>query len=626
MLKNENIICISTIDWDFIWQGHQEIMGTLAREGNKVLYIENTGVRPPGLQDIPRLRKRIVNWFKSVKGIRKESDNLFIYSPLILPFPYSRIARFMNSRLMISAIRRLVRSAGLHNPIIWVFLPTGITLDIIDALNHKLVVYYCIDNFSASSGPARKIAATEVELIKRSDLVFATARNLYDRCARFNKNVHLFPFGVNTGIYEKARSRKIVPPADIASISKPIAGYVGGVHKWVDFGLVKELAVSRPELSFVFVGPLQRGTDELKRLPNVHFLGQKRYEELPDYIDSFDLCMIPYLVTDYTKNVYPTKINEYLSMGKPVVSTAIPEVAAFNERNGGIIEVAGSPGEYLAAIDRTLSARSDSTLPEKRIAVAAREGSWMTKISQMCDLIEAGIRRRREALLMDWKDNFLKLYKETRRRFLPAFGVICILYIGIFYTPIAWYAAGPLRADSRADKSDVIAVFAGGVGESGKAAQGYEERVQKAVELYRKGYGRHMIFSSGYVYFFKEPYVMKALAVSLGVPESDIIIEDAAKNTADNVLCTSRIMREHGWKSAVVVTAPYHTRRVSMVAAKLAPDIDFSYAPMDDSVFFAHSKYDSDGRRIWRRITFSQLKAIIHEYAAIVFYRIRGYA
>ena len=72
MLQSQNIICISSIDWDFIWQGHQEIMSTFARNGNRVLFLENTGVRAPTLRDIPRLKKRFINWSKGVRGIRKE--------------------------------------------------------------------------------------------------------------------------------------------------------------------------------------------------------------------------------------------------------------------------------------------------------------------------------------------------------------------------------------------------------------------------------------------------------------------------------------------------------------------------------------------------------------------------
>src|SRR3990172_2252811 len=108
MLKNENIICISSIDWDFIWQGHQEIMATFARQGHRVLFIENTGVRPPRLRDLPRLTHRIRNWWRGVKGFRKERENLFVYSPIILPFPYSRVARWVNRGLLLRALQRWI--------------------------------------------------------------------------------------------------------------------------------------------------------------------------------------------------------------------------------------------------------------------------------------------------------------------------------------------------------------------------------------------------------------------------------------------------------------------------------------------------------------------------------------
>ena len=140
MLRDQDIICISTIDWDFLWQGHQEIMSTFAANGNRVLFIENTGVRTPGLRDISRLKKRVDNWRHSTKGIRKERKNLYVYSPVILPFPYSRVARWINKRLMGAVLERWIKSVGFSKPIVWTFLPTGIALDVIDSLDPKLLV------------------------------------------------------------------------------------------------------------------------------------------------------------------------------------------------------------------------------------------------------------------------------------------------------------------------------------------------------------------------------------------------------------------------------------------------------------------------------------------------------
>ncbi len=614
-MKNEDIICISSIDWDFIWQGHQEIMSTLARDGNRVLFIENTGVRPPNLQDLPRLKKRIYNWFHSVKGIRKEAENLYIYSPLILPFPYSRIARWINRHLVISVLERWIKSVGFSNPIVWTFLPTSLVLDIIDAINSKLVIYYCIDNFAASSPNAKKIKSAERRLLTKADLVFVTAKNLYDAAAPYNKNVHLFPFGVNLNVYEKVRSGPRMVPTDIIAVKRPIIGYVGGVHKWIDFDLIKFLAKTNLDKSFVLVGPLQRKVEDLRGLPNIHFLGTKKYGDLPGYVSNFDVCIIPYMITEYTKNVYPTKLNEYLSLGKPVVSTKLPEIEAFNNRNGNIVYVAQTKEEFSDLIRRSLAESHEGDLYERRRVVAEKEGSWKVKIEKMLELIDEKSAAKEQERSVKWKDNILGFYKRSKKRIVLAIAVALTTYLILFETPLLWMVARPLKISDPPESSDAIVVFAGGVGESGKAGQGYEERVEYATELYKKGFSRHLVFSSGFKYFIKEADIMKALAISLGIPEDAIILEDNAVNTYENVVYAKRILDEKGWRKIILISSPYHMYRVSLVFKKNASDIKVIYAPIPYSVFYGNES----------KIEPKHIKAILHEYIAILYYLAKRY-
>ena len=141
MLKNQNIICISSIDWDFVWQGHQEIMTTFARNGNRVLFIENTGVRSPRVKDVPRLLKRIRNWFKSTRGFRDEGKNLYVFSPIFFPFPYSRAAQFFNNILFVRTLKRWLKVNWFSDPILWTFLPTRTALNLTEQINNKLIVF-----------------------------------------------------------------------------------------------------------------------------------------------------------------------------------------------------------------------------------------------------------------------------------------------------------------------------------------------------------------------------------------------------------------------------------------------------------------------------------------------------
>lgn len=616
MLKGKDIICISSIDWDFIWQGHQEIMSTLAENGNRVLFIENTGVRPPGIKDISRIKSRLRNWLSGIKGIRKVRDNLFVYSPLVLPFPYLKVAVKLNSWNIISILEKWLKAVRFNDPVIWTFLPTPLTLDLIDKLPHKLSVYYCIDSFASSSANARKIKDSEMKLLKISDLVFTTSKELYDYCRNYNQNVHMFPFGVNYAKFEKIRLSNNPSLQEIRSIEKPIIGYVGGIHKWIDLDLLNSMATERPEYSFVFVGPVQTNIHSLPNRKNIYFLGKQFHDKLPSFIKDFDVCIIPYKITEYTNNVYPTKLNEYLAMGKPVISTPLPEIINFNKENNNIIKVGDSYSNFISLIDKAITETGDANV-KKRIE-AARNNSWDNRILEMSKLIE-NIDYLKSSADFNWQESFVKLFKKMKGKVLQAAIATGLLYGIIFYTPLVWILAEPLRVSQDPHKADAIVVFAGGVGESGKAGQGYEERIYHAAELYRQGYADKLIFSSGYSYFLEEALVMKAVAVSLKVPEASIILEDKAKSTYENIKFTKEILDNKKIDSILLVSSPYHMRRALLVFNKVARDIKVTCVPVPNSVFYVQPQ------KGWKKIKPEQVKAILHEYLGIIFYWVRGW-
>ena len=345
MIRNQNIICISSIDWDFVWQGHQEIMSTFAKHGNTVLFIENTGVRRPIIKDFSRLKKRFVSWLNTAKGFRKEQENIYIYSPVILPFPYSRLARLINKFLFIRPLKRWMKATNFHDPIIWTFLPTGVALDIINNIDRKLLVYYCIADFYELANP-KKVKITEDKLIKICDLVFVQGEYLAEKCRRLNPNVHIFPFGVRIEVFDSFKPSSNEIPVDIAKIKRPIIGYVGGIHRHIDFKLITHIAKKLSGCSIVLIGPVQADIGQISNLDNVYLFGKKEFSELPNYINQFDVGIIPYELNDYTATVFPTKLNEYLAFGKPVVSTALPEVIYFNVVNENPVLIGNSYDDF----------------------------------------------------------------------------------------------------------------------------------------------------------------------------------------------------------------------------------------------------------------------------------------
>lgn len=613
MLKNQDIICISSIDWDFIWQGHQEIMSVFAGNGNRVLFIENTGVRAPGIKDLSRLHKRFRDYFRGIKGIREEARNLYVYSPIVLPFPYSRVARLINRYILLSVITRWMKVMNFVDPIIWTFLPTGTAMDIIENVDKKLLIYYCIDNFAVSSPDAKKIVSHEKKLLEAADIVFVTSQALYDYCSKYNKKVDLFPFGVNIDNFEKTRIDRTEPPAEFKDIKGPIVGYVGGIHKWIDQELIRSVAAKNPDLNFVFVGPLQTEVSSLSSIGNIRFLGKKKHCELPVYVKYFSAAIIPYLITDYTKNVYPTKLNEYLSMGKPVISTSLPEVEIFNKRYADVVYIAGNKEEFSRMVGNAIK-EDNISLQQRRISIAG-ENSWIRRIELMSEAISKAAEDKNSESRIRWKENLSAFYVKARRKAVKlsvAAAVVCVL---LFCTPLVWFLAEPLKISEAPRPSDAIVVFAGGAGESGKQGQGYEERVQYAVWLYKKGYAGHLIFSSGYTYAIREVDIMKALAVSMGVPSEAISLEEKAGYTYEFVRNASEIVEDKGWHSILIVSSPYHMKRVSLVFKKMNNGIEVTYTPIPDGRFYRHRLGASP----------EQINGILHEYAGIVFYMLKGY-
>jgi uncharacterized SAM-binding protein YcdF (DUF218 family)/glycosyltransferase involved in cell wall biosynthesis len=612
MLTGRDIVCISSVDWGFHWQIHQEIMSTLAANGNRVLFIENTGVRAPGVGDIGRVRDRIRNWWRSTKGFRLERDNLFVYSPLLLPLPYSRVARWFNRHLLFRPLRRWMAVTGFRRPIVWTFLPTQTARDLIRELDASLTIYYCADDFAASSHAARRIRRSETQLLAEADLVFVTSQKLFDRAREQTMHVHRFPAGVNYDQFAAVAAAADGVPADLKALPKPIAGYVGALHVWLDQELVADLARRMPDVTFALIGPTHSDTSQLAACPNVHLLGARPHGDVPAYIKGFDVGLVPYRDSEYTESVYPVKLNEYLAMGVPVVATDLPEIRLFNADHGSVLTVARGASEFECALREALGPSAQGDAERRR--VVARENSWAHRLDAMSALI-AGAAAERDASRDRWDERLRRLYRRARRRSVEIAAAVILLYIVVFETSAVWMVASPLKIEDRPRPADAIVVFAGGVGESGQAGGGYQERIKTAVDLYRAGQAPRIIISSGFVFAFKEAEVMRGLAVASGVPPEAIVLETDAANTHENVLNTYAIVKQSGGRTILLVSSPYHMKRALLTWKRAAPDIGVIPTPVAQSQFYAHD----------RGASLEQIRGILQEYLAIIDYWWKGW-
>src|SRR5688572_6409783 len=270
MLTGRDIIYISSIEWNFLWQPHQEIALRLARAGNRILYIENTGVRSPGLGDAGRVVARLKSWMGSLKsrGVREVASGVYVCSPLILPPFGTGVRKFINRQFLLPLIRRVFRKLDMRDVIIWSYLPTDTVLDLIKLLRTQsgATIYYCMADFPQLTPDSVQIAGTESQLVEQSDLVFANCTTISKRLSEQGKQVHVFPPGVDLDAFPLSSDPPGGPQtgSKIETLKHPVIGYIGGLHRHLDFDLIVKVANARPDWSWVFVGPLQASTEKLE--------------------------------------------------------------------------------------------------------------------------------------------------------------------------------------------------------------------------------------------------------------------------------------------------------------------------------------------------------------------------
>ncbi|MFT3696309.1 MAG: glycosyltransferase [Kofleriaceae bacterium] len=299
-------------------------------------------------------------------------NDLWVYTPLALPFPHSSVARALNRQVLRATIRMLRLRLGIKEFQLWTFLPN--VGDYVGTLGEASSVYYCVDEWSMFGYLNREqTVAAEKVLLEKVDAVFAINHALAEAKRRVNPNTFESPHGVDWAAFAAAVDGLKVP-ADLEAIPHPRLGFYGTLRDWVDFDLIAEVARRRPDWHVVLLGQQLTDVSKISGLPNVHLLGQKPHHELPAYCKGFDVGIIPYRIDERMEYVNPLKLREYLSAGLPVVSTAVPEV-----KRVGAARIATTADEWIAAVEASLA---DKTTRADRSAQMKNE-TWAGRVARV---------------------------------------------------------------------------------------------------------------------------------------------------------------------------------------------------------------------------------------------------
>jgi glycosyltransferase involved in cell wall biosynthesis len=386
-----DVMLFSTADWDHpFWTNKQRVACELAKADFRVLYVESLGLRRPtaGRRDLARIARRVR---RAAAAPRQVAENIWVWSPLVLPWHSHAGVRKLNEQALGWLLRRIIKRLGFSRPLLWTYNP--LVGPLLAKLPHWLTIYHCVDDLTAAPHmPAATIEAAEAELARTADLVFTTSPRLQVRMSEQRREgTHYLP---NVADYEHfAHARTPGPlPADLAQIPLPRIGFIGAVSSYkVDFELIAAVARAKPDWHWVLIGQVGEGQPGVNvdalRLPNVHLLGPRPYAQLPDYLRGFQVAAIPSVASEYTASMFPLKFFEYLAAGPPVVGANVP---ALNDYADACRLVSG-PAEFIRAVQRILA----GDIPDAGHCEAlARQFTWEWRTREMTTLLQEAWTRR----------------------------------------------------------------------------------------------------------------------------------------------------------------------------------------------------------------------------------------
>lgn len=362
----ETVVCLSHLRWGFVYQRPNHLMSRCALS-RPVLFVEEP-VHHDGAAEL---------------ALEVVAPGVTVVTPRLPPAVPTDAGEVLQRRLL----EGLLRERGVRAPWLWFYTP--MVLPLTSGLDPALVVYDCMDELSAFAHAPAALPERERALMARADLVFTGGRSLYEARRDRHPAVRAFPSSVDAAHFGRALAG-LDEPDDQRGLPRPRVGFFGVIDERMDLPLLARLADARPTLQIVMVGPVVKiDPASLPRRPNLHWLGARAYGELPSYLAGWDAAIMPFALNDATRFISPTKTLEYLAAGRPVVSTAVRDVARpYGEL--GLVAIADAEG-FPAAVDAALA--TDLAAHRRAVAALMAVTSWDRTWRAMERLMERAARQ-----------------------------------------------------------------------------------------------------------------------------------------------------------------------------------------------------------------------------------------
>ncbi len=358
-----NLLCFSHLRWDFVYQRPQHLLTGLSKIFN-VYFLEEPVC---DVRDYPFL------------AISPRPDNIWVLTPHL----HEGLSHSERIAYQADMLDDFLQNKVISDFVFWYYTPMALEFS---AQHHPpLVIYDCMDELSAFKFAPSQLKSHEKKLLNKADVVFTGGYSLYEAKKNQHNNIFPFPSSIDKKHFKKARNIK-TDPDDQKSIPHPRIGFFGVIDERFDLDLIKEIAEARPGWHLVLIGPvLKINPALLPQRNNIHYPGQKNYQELPAYLAGWDIALIPFLINESTRYISPTKTPEYLAAGIPVVSTPVKDVVR-PYGDMGMVHIAHDSKQFIHAIETGLISTKKEWLT--LVDEFLERHSWDLTCSKMLQHIE----------------------------------------------------------------------------------------------------------------------------------------------------------------------------------------------------------------------------------------------
>lgn len=357
----KQIVCLSHTPWSSRPTRTQQLITRLS--GTDILFFEPPGPHPDS------------------KG-RKVRPNVMVYQlPKLIDIasnvPF--VARY-NRHKIASYIEKVMTRHRFREPLLWCTTPENVHQ--LDYLAYRGLVYDCHRYWSELP------IQWEGELAAAADVCFVASEGLEDRLSPCNQNIALLPNGVNYPLF----SREMVEqPHDLADLSgTPVFGFVGSLRTDLDVSPLLLAADEHPEWTFLLIGPVERSSylRRLEQYENIRILGNHPLVEIPDFLACCSVCFHLLRVYEEDSDVLPSRIYEYLTAGKPVVSMLWKHQ---RQEFPDVIRSARSAQEFVEQCEQALAENPAELLHRRRNYGAA--AAWDNRAEEVMRILDANALR-----------------------------------------------------------------------------------------------------------------------------------------------------------------------------------------------------------------------------------------